>query len=132
MLVLTHQHQRIHHIVDVEEIPLLLAIAEYADFLSGQTLAYEPVKKALSVVVHLMAGTIDVGEAQGGVSHFEQVVKEPVVFLYRRLVHAVYVDRFQRMILIHRHIDGTAVLATRAGVNYPRLRAQFAQSVQKP
>ncbi len=60
-----------------------------------------------------------------------EIVEDAVVFLHRRLVHAVDVHGLEGMVLVDGDVDRVAVLAAGAGVDDARPWAQLGEGGQE-
>ena len=110
--------ERIHRVVDVDEVTKLRAVAEDLDFLVLEHEADEPGNETLAAVFQQLPRTVDVGQAQRGGAHAEHVVVDQMVVLARRLVDTVDVRWPHEMRLGDRQTVRTAVDLPRAGEHH--------------
>src|SRR4029077_8285683 len=92
---------RLHHIVDVDELQAVIAATGHDEGVAAQN-RFDDVAQDLR---HLVAGPVDLADAQRDDAHAVEVVVDPAEMLRRHLGHAIGRGRHQGRILLHRALD---------------------------
>ncbi len=107
--------ERVGRILHVDEVPQLRPVTVDLDLAALDRCADEPPDEALAVVLHQLARTVDIGQAQRAGADAEDVVVEDVIVLAGRLVDAVDVGGPHEVRLGDRERVGLPIYLARAG-----------------
>ena len=92
--------EALDHVVDVQAVALLAAVAEHGDRLVGERRANEDREEALEVVAQTLTRPEHVGEPHRARGQAVHLVVQEVELLGRVLRDAVDVDRRDRVLLV--------------------------------